>query len=445
MKRNRPSQETVTSHIPDIEILDFDQLGPDELPGFSPKAPEAGTNPPAQKRVRERKTPSQTSAQKALPQEDSPEKNSPQEDFPVEDFPQEDFPEENSPEEDSPQEDPDQEPQDFFSKYILRVNWHLVLLAVFLLLVGVAAYKVMTWGNRVDGNYDPGELNPDDEVEVLDTILPLIHSGGEKPVDDGVTTVVAFGNSPFADDRDARDSLAAMITESSGAKVYNCAVAGSHLTALEEGLDPGLNPEDAFTLHWLVMLAISQDPTLYRECIDNLGENAPPDAREVVDTLCSIDFSLVDVVAIMYDASDYLDGRELHNPDNSMDLTAYTGNLAAGIYLLQQYFPHIRIIVMSPTYAYALDDDGNYISSDIKLYVEDGYNLSTYALMMERVAYEYRVSFLDNIYGTVNEDNAPQYLEGQLHLNKKGRQRLADRFIYALQYFDGTVYGSDAQ
>ena len=45
------------------------------------------------------------------------------------------------------------------------------------------------------------------------------------------------------------------------------------------------------------------------------------------------------------------------------------------------------------------------------------------------------VTFVDNLYGTINEDNAEDYLTDHLHLNQEGRKKVAERFVYALNYF----------
>lgn len=46
------------------------------------------------------------------------------------------------------------------------------------------------------------------------------------------------------------------------------------------------------------------------------------------------------------------------------------------------------------------------------------------------------VTFVDNLYGTVTEDNAQDYLIDHLHLNVAGRKKVAERFVYALNYFE---------
>ena len=137
----------------------------------------------------------------------------------------------------------------------------------------------------------------------------------------------------------------------------------------------------------------------------------------------------------MYDANDYLAGKPLQITDDPNDILCYTGNLQASIELIKEKFPHIRIIIMSPTYAYALNPDGDYVSSDLYTY-RDGCKLSNYALDMANVAMIQGVSFVDNFYGTINETNADLYLLDHINLNVEGRKKLAERFVYALQYYD---------
>ena len=46
------------------------------------------------------------------------------------------------------------------------------------------------------------------------------------------------------------------------------------------------------------------------------------------------------------------------------------------------------------------------------------------------------ITFVDNLYGTIHEDNAREYLSDHIHLNVEGRKKVAERFVYALNYFD---------
>ena len=326
--------------------------------------------------------------------------------------------------------------ESFFEKYILRINWHIVLLLVFLVSIGLIVYKISTWGNRVESDYDPNASQDFEfQVEAQDNILPHFVDEDSPVVDDGVTTVLAFGNAPFADAFGESDNLAVLIENlTDNVVVHNCAVEGSYLAASQYTFLPNEDPMDAFNFFWLTTLAAMDNTIVYEQAFEAMGDTIPVGAREAFDILSTIDMYTVDVVTVMYDASDYLAGRPLSNPENNTDVQTFYGNLNAGIEKLHEYYPHLRIIVMSPTFAYALDQNGEYISSDLYLYNE--YPLSTYAMMLERGATLHASSFLDNFYGTVNELNADQYLEDHLHLNTEGRKKVAERFVYALEYYD---------
>ena len=328
----------------------------------------------------------------------------------------------------------DDESGNFLDKYVFRINWHIILLLVFLLCAGLIVYRFSNWGTHSKSDFDPNNMDTEIEVETHDNILDLIIDEDLLPPDDGVRTVVVFGNAPFADDRESDDNLATLIEDLSGAVVYNCAVADSYLAATEPVFNASKDPMDAFNFYWLTTLATVDNTALCKAAFEALDDNTPEDARAAYETLSTLDFNTVDVIAIMYDASDYLDGRYIYNHENLTDIQSFYGNLSAGIDLIQQTYPHIRIIVMSPTYAYALNEDGEYVSSDLYLYSE--HPLSRYAMMLEQAAANYVVSFIDNFYGTINELNADEYLEDHLHMNLAGRKKVAERFVNALEYYD---------
>lgn len=249
------------------------------------------------------------------------------------------------------------------------------------------------------------------------------------------SNIVVFGNAPFADDRGSSDNLASLIAKETGATVYNCSISGSYLAAQHTNFDSTLAPMDAYCLYWLVNLAAGVPlDGYYNDAAEALGDKTPPEAEEVVNTLKTLDFNTIDTVAIMYDATDYLMGNAMYNDDNPTDPTQFTGNLEASLEVLQRLYPQIRIIVMSPTYAYAIDEDGNYVSSDI--YIYNGRDvLSTYVIKECYSSNLHSVSFMDNLYGSITEDNAKEYLTDNLHLNVKGRKLIAKRFEYFLNYY----------
>lgn len=320
-----------------------------------------------------------------------------------------------------------------------RINIHIVLLLVFIIFIGGIAYKIITFGEFVDLDeiFKDGQGTYDD---TLDEILPLMDADGhrlETNYEDGLT-IVTFGNAPFADDRDSEDNLANMIADMTGATVYNCSISGSYLASQCPKIDTEESPMDVYTFYWLATLATGNDITLsYNAAKEVLGEDIPPEADEVIKTLTTLDFSTVDVIAVMYDGTDYLEGHQMYSDQNSTDIQQFTGNLEAGIEWFQSVYPHIRIIVLSPPYAFSdqLDENGNYISSDIVRYGGQDV-LSTYVIKQYASCVTRSVSFVDNLYGTITEDNASEYLIDNLHLNTAGRRKIAERFVYALNYYN---------
>lgn len=314
-----------------------------------------------------------------------------------------------------------------------RVIWHIAFVLILTLCVGLIYFRFANWGTRVPSFFDPdAEIDDNDFIEVLDHMINV--PADRRQDTDGIRTVVLLGNSPFADERDSEDSVVSLIGQMTDATIYNCSVADSHLAAARETFLAEEDPMDAFNLYWLSTLITLQNTSIYESAFAAMGDSAPEDTRYAYETLSTLDFQNVDVLAIMYDASDYLEERPLYNVLNTTDIQTFAGNMDASLDLLCNAFPHLRIIVMSPTYAYYVDENGEYISSDI--HKSTGYSLSTYAGNLEQIAYYHSVSYLDNIYGTVNEENAREYLTDHLHLNAAGRRRLAERFVYALEYFD---------
>lgn len=327
------------------------------------------------------------------------------------------------------EEDISDAPKNFFQK----INWHIVFLLVFLITVGLIYHRIMNYGTLVD----PSTIEGNDDLDVLDYFAPLL--GYEGPVNqDGITTVVAFGNSPFSDDRNSKDNLAKIIAETGDITVYNCSIKDSFLAMTEDEFPPRSDSIDYFNLYSLITLFSNRDNSTvknnFNACIDTFGSSLPEGAQEAYDTLTTIDPDTIDVITIMYDGSDYLAGHNMYSDENPTDIWQFTGNLEASIELIRATYPHIRIIVLSPTYAFAIDESGKYVSSDLYRYGQDV--LSTYVIKQSASSYAHGITFVDNLYGSVHEGNATDYLIDNIHLNIEGRKLVAQRFLTALHYYD---------
>ncbi|WP_292145609.1 hypothetical protein, partial [Butyrivibrio sp.] len=130
---------------------------------------------------------------------------------------------------------------------------------------------------------------------------------------------------------------------------------------------------------------------------------------------------------IFYNAQDYLNLRVGMNPDNDSDPVTFSGALNAGIKLIQEKYPFIRIVCMSFPMCYAYDSSGQLVSGD--RYDFGNGKLTTYLQFMIDVSGATGVSFVDNYYGTIHEDNSSTWLLDNVHVNADCNAYMADHFV----------------
>lgn len=310
---------------------------------------------------------------------------------------------------------------------------HILLIAIIVGFIAFIAVRLYIWNKGTVDDTDVNVINHEFDVECIDYILPATPQQKEAQVDDGITTVVCFGNAPFADDYGKETNLANLIQKELGedSVVYNCSVKGSILACANDTITSAYY-YDAFSLYWLTLgFCVDNMDTLYSTA-DTI--NASDEIYETLDNIDSIDFSKVDVIAIMYDAYEYYINMRICDDDNETNVRYFTGALAASIQQIQESYPNIRIMVMSPTFAYWEDENGNRDSAD--KYMNSYGTLATYVIKESDTCYENSVSFIDNYYGTVNELNASDYLEDKSHLNLEGRKLVAKRFVECMNKYN---------
>ena len=135
----------------------------------------------------------------------------------------------------------------------------------------------------------------------------------------------------------------------------------------------------------------------------------------------------VDILCIMYDGIDYVQGRTSDDPNDPYSIIAYTGALRSAITRIQETYPFIRIVLMSHTFCFSFNDEGNYQNGD-RSDLGNG-TLSHYLPKEIDVASDCGVSLIDNFYGSINEDNYLEYMEDYIHYNEAGHDLLAQRFV----------------
>ena len=302
-----------------------------------------------------------------------------------------------------------------------RLNIHLILLAVIALIVIFCAVKLYIWNKGVPSDYDPNRQTTDFDTEAMDYIIPLAPDKLEGREDDGVTTILCLGDDPFSLDQGS-GGLAEQIAAKTGATVYNGSFTGTTMAVQFEDYNDGYIL-DAFAFVNVAKSLASGNFDLLSTAASYSFDQAFP---QTVSTLESIDMNTLDMICIMYDGSDYINRRPCEDPNHPDNPQTYTGALRSGVQAIQEAWPHIRIVVMSHTFCHNVNAEGNFENGD-RVDLGNG-TLSHYLQKELDTTSELGVSFIDNFYGSINEDNYLDYMTDYIHFNDAGRELLATRF-----------------
>lgn len=300
------------------------------------------------------------------------------------------------------------------------LSWHFILLAAILIIGAVSIIKLVIWNIGTKSDYDPDNLAEGYDIEALDTIIPMSQTKLEGREDDGVTTILCLGSNVLTDET-GRNGFTSLLAKKTDATVYNGGFPDSTIGSKNSSYNPSY-PRDNFNLAYVAKSICSKDFSLMES-----AASVEEDSRYMdgVETLKSIDYDKVDIIALVYDASDYLERIPADNPNDPYELSTYTGSLRTALQSIQETYPYIRIFVMSHTFAQSIDENGNYQnggSTDL-----GNGALPHYLLKEVDVSISYGVSIIDNFYGTINEDNYLDYMTDYLHLNDAGREAMSDR------------------
>lgn len=301
-----------------------------------------------------------------------------------------------------------------------KLNGHMIFFFVLAVLFVLTIIRLIVWNIGKRSGFDPNETTTEFDVELLDYIIPLDPAVLEGREDDGVNTVLAFGNDILSDDR-GKEGLAALMEKETGTTIYNCAFPGSSI-AMKNPEYESSYPLDGLSLYWTAAALVNQNFDLMDQVVPDLESES---ASAALETLKSVDLSKVDTLIILYDLQDYRGKRIVYDENNEKNLNSVFGALNASIQLIHEHYPYIRIYVLSHPYGSYTDGDGTVVDGD-RDDLGNG-TLVDYLNWMLEACRRNGVSFVDNYYGAVTVEDADCLTEG-FHLNKKGRERVAKRF-----------------
>lgn len=247
--------------------------------------------------------------------------------------------------------------------------------------------------------------------------------------EDELLHVVLMGNGPFSDGKNTDISLGSILEKKGAVKTYNLSVPNSYASAYNATFRTEY-PLDVYSLYWLSTAFTVDNYSIYDSAFEVL-DPVTDEMTGLLNTIAAIDFQTIDVIAIMYDASDYLAGRKAANPENPSDIQTYGGALNAAIQLIKTVYPHIRIVLLSPAYADSPDQEGNPRNSNQYNY-HKGY-LYDYVTAAADAAAANDVTFLDTYYLTNQKSS---FLTDYVHLSQDGMEAIADILLPVLTTTD---------
>ena len=300
-------------------------------------------------------------------------------------------------------------------------NFHLIFFIVVIVLFIFAIVKFLLWSKGEDSGYDPNEITTEFDVETMDHIQPMDTSRFEGIEDDGITTILCLGNSPFADNK-GENGLAQTLARKMNGVAYDGSFANTYQSMYNKTYQDTYRP-DGLSLYPLVNAICTGDFSIPESVAATVGESE----LQTVEMLKNLDYKTVDMLVIMYDLSDYINRRPLYSQTDKNDLITWAGSLNASLELIEETYPHIRTVVLSMPACGATVDD-YYIDGD-KVNLGNG-TLPDYINYEVDVILANGVSFIDNYYGVITVENRDEYLVNDYHLNEKGIEAIADRFYY---------------
>lgn len=218
--------------------------------------------------------------------------------------------------------------------------------------------------------------------------------------------IVVFGDSIWNDAR-GKDGISEHIQQKTGATVYNCAVGGS--TAALVGGENTMENWDSNSFNGMIYAArrlVSIDKVL-----PDLEANA---------VIRQVNLEEMDYVIVAYGLNDFFCDVSIY-PQTYYEITNYVGALRNGIGKLQENYPGLQIIVVSPTYTKMFEG-------------EKQFEIGDYVEAARGVAKEFNVQFLDmfHVLGEDEESRVNHLLDG-VHLTARGREIYADAVIRFLE------------
>lgn len=162
-----------------------------------------------------------------------------------------------------------------------------------------------------------------------------------------------------------------------------------------------------------------------------IRESATEYFYDTITSMEYIDYSKAKVVFIEQGINDYHAGVPIENAKNPYDQYTYKGALRSTIQYLREAHPHLRMILVTPTYSWYTVPHLTCEEMD-----EGGGILEEYVTAQMQVAEEMGVEIIDLYHDFYTHDEWEDYMiytTDGLHPNENGRNMIATRLVEYLK------------
>lgn len=232
--------------------------------------------------------------------------------------------------------------------------------------------------------------------------------------------ILFLGDSLIGQYRD-ETSIPYLVGQALGKTTFNGAFGGSTMTWYPN-YESDYYQRSGLNFPALVQAMVTDDFGVQKSV--SINEPGTEDFPTVIENMSNIDFGTVETIIIEYGTNDYFSGA---NIECGSEERTFKGSFSIGISNLKEQYPHLRVVVIGPTYNWYYMTE----QSCEEIEFGGGY-LSVYVRTLEELCEEYQVEFVD-LYDLYDQElniyEGAIYVTDGIHPNEYGRKLIANAIV----------------